>query len=82
MYAAPKAPSLIALCFVVSTVYAGEGDRLQRALDWPKVEPAGYERLYIEDARVTDPEAPERKRQQLVESVPERRTVSGSASSS
>ncbi len=54
------------------TAQAGEGDRLQRALDWPKVDLAGHERLYIEDVRVTDPKAAERKRQQLLETVPSR----------
>ncbi len=63
---------LIVLGFVAAAVSAGEGDRLQRALDWPQVDLSGYERLYIEDVRVTDPEGPERKRQELVESVPER----------
>lgn len=64
--------AVIAIGVTLSLARAGEGDRLQRALDWPQVDLAGYDRLYIEDVRVTDPKAAERKRQQLVESVPGR----------
>ena len=62
----------IALGIVAFDVQASEGDRLQRAMDWPAVDLAKYERLYIEDVQVTDPEAAERKVQDLVQTVPQR----------
>lgn len=68
-HTAAKIPLSIVVILAFSAAYASEGDRLQRALDWPRVDLTGYKRLYIEDVRVTDPKAPERKRQQLVESV-------------
>jgi hypothetical protein len=55
-----------------AAAFAGEEDRLQRALDWPKVDLAAYKTFFIEDVRVTDPMAPERKNQDLVETVPAR----------
>ena len=67
-----KIASLIALGLAMSNVLASENDRLQRAMDWPTVDLTEYERLYIEDVRVTDPEAAERKVQELVETVPQR----------
>ena len=63
---------LIAFSFAALPAAASEDDRLQRAMDWPKVDVAGYDRLYIEDVRVTDPMAAERKNQELVETVPQR----------
>ena len=51
---------------------SGEDDRLQRALDWPKVDLEAYETVFLEDIRVTDPKAAERKIQDLVQTVPDR----------
>ena len=68
----PGIAFLIALCLAASSAQASESDRLQRAMDWPTVDLTGYERLYIEDVRVTDPEAAERKAQELVQTVPQR----------
>ena len=68
----PKIMLLIAFSLAAFQAPASENDRLQRAMDWPKVDIKGYDRLYIADVRVTDPEAAERKNQELVETVPQR----------
>jgi hypothetical protein len=62
----------VALLGTTSAAIAGEGDRLQRALDWPKVDLENYDTLYIEDVQVTDPMKEERKNQDLVQTVPQR----------
>ena len=51
---------------------AKEKKRLRRALEWPTVETSSYSRVFVEDCRVTDPKAGERKIQNLVEEVPKR----------
>jgi len=48
------------LVLTLSPALAGEADRLQRALDWPKVDLETYETVYIEDIQVTDPMGPAR----------------------
>ena len=63
---------LFAVSMISPPVSAGEGDRLQRALDWPTVNLENYDELYIEDVKVTDPMAAERKIRNLVETVPKR----------
>jgi len=63
---------LTTLILTAVPVLSGEGDRLQRALDWPKIDLQAYDRLYIEDVRVTDPLAAERKIQDLLQTVPQR----------
>jgi hypothetical protein len=63
---------VVAPILLVSPAFSGEGDRLQRALDWPKVDLSQYEAVFIEDVRVTDPKAEERKIQDLVQTVPGR----------
>ena len=68
----PKLASLVVLGLAVSSLHASENDRLQRAMDWPSVDITSYKRLYIEDVRVTDPKAAERKAKELVETVPDR----------
>lgn len=62
----------LALILASSPALSGEDDRLQRALDWPKVDLEAYETVFVEDIRVTDPMGPERKNQDLVKSVPAR----------
>lgn len=53
-------------------VTAGEGKRLERALSWPVVDLSAYDKLFIEDCRITDPAAAERKIQDLLETAPKR----------
>ncbi len=67
-------PFLLITALILSALptLSGEGDRLQRALEWPKVDLTNYEAVYIEDIRVTDPMGPERKIQDLVQTVPKR----------
>jgi hypothetical protein len=63
---------LSALPMISLPVSASEGDRLQRALDWPTVNLENYDNLYIEDVKITDPLAAERKIRNLVETAPKR----------
>jgi hypothetical protein len=44
----------------------------RRIAEWPHVDLAPYSRLYIEDFRITDPEASERKNQDYVQTAPGR----------
>ena len=66
---------LSATLLLVTLCVPAQGDekkRLNRALDWPLVDLSRYDRLFVEDCEVTDPEAPERKIQDLVRTVPGR----------
>ena len=68
----PTSVLAVTLILALSPALPGEGDRLQRALDWPQVDLESYETVFIEDVRVTDPMADERKIENLVETVPAR----------
>ncbi|MDH3628422.1 MAG: DUF2846 domain-containing protein [Acidobacteriota bacterium] len=63
---------IVCFVFLPGILQAGSEKRLRRALDWPTVDLSGYERVFVEDCEVTDPEAPERKIQDLVKTVPAR----------
>lgn len=68
-----RIPIVLALAVVLGGLaQAGEKKRLNRALDWPLVDLERYDRLFVEDCTISDPEAPERKIQDLVETVPGR----------
>ena len=56
----------------IGLLVADDEKRLRRALDWPQFDLRSYERLFVEDCRVTDPKASERKIQDLVTTAPKR----------
>ncbi len=63
---------LLLLICTLSATLAGKEKRLQRALEWPRIDLAAYDELFVEDCRITDPKAEERKIQELLESAPRR----------
>ncbi len=63
--------ALMIIC-TVSAAFAGKEKRLQRALEWPRADLSEYTHVYVEDCRITDPKAGERKIQGLLESAPRR----------
>ncbi len=63
---------IVVILLVPVTALCDEGDRLQRALDWPKVDLQSYDAVFVEDVLVTDPMGPERKNQEMLKTVPAR----------
>lgn len=74
MRPSPGAAVLVAILALLAALPAAAGAerRIRRALDWPLVDLAAYDTVFVEDCRVTDPKAAERKIQDLLEEAPAR----------
>ena len=64
--------SALLVLALAGPVLAGQEKRLRRALEWPTADTSAYQRVFVEDCRITDPKAAERKIQGLVQEAPKR----------
>lgn len=62
----------LALALIGPPALADTERRIRRALDWPRADLSGYDTVFVEDCKIVDPLASERKIQSLLEEAPER----------